>query len=159
MFCPLSSKLDHYGYREVLSLKMRRERKRTKLVINITSMIDVIFLLLIFFLVTSTFSEQPGLQIELPHARGSASSPAERLVLYVTRKGALFLNQHPVDRAALPARLRREAEKGASGLLLKADRRVAYGLIVELMDLTHRAGIEKITALTAPEAKPGVMTN
>ena len=136
---------------------MRRERKRTKLVINITSMIDVIFLLLIFFLVTSTFSEQPGLKIELPSVRGSATSTAEQLVLYVTQSGNIFLNQHQVSRAELPDRLRRAARKERLTLLLKADRRASYGLIVELMDLTHRAGIEKIVALTAPEDKTKII--
>ena len=132
---------------------MRRERKRTKLVINITSMIDVIFLLLIFFLVTSTFSEQPGLKIELPQARGAETSTAEQLVLYITQKGNIFLNRDQVSRAELPGRLRRAAREDSPSLLLKADRRVSYGLIVELMDLTHRAGIKKIVALTAPENK------
>ena len=138
---------------------MRRERKRTKLVINITSMIDVIFLLLIFFLVTSTFSDQPGLKIELPQARGAGASTAEQLVLYVTQKGTLFLNRDQVTRAELPARLRRAARKESPSLLLKADRRASYGLIVELMDLTHRAGTKKIVALTAPEKNKSQIIN
>jgi biopolymer transport protein ExbD len=132
---------------------MRRERKRAKLVINITSMIDVIFLLLIFFLVTSTFSDQPGLKIELPQARGVETAAAKQLVLYITRKGDIYFNQHRISRAELPERLRRAAEKDRPALLLKADRRVSYGLIVELMDITHRAGIKKIVALTAPGNK------
>lgn len=131
---------------------MRRERKRSKIVINITSLIDVIFLLLIFFLVTSTFSEQPGLKIELPRAASSEPREIEKLVLSVTREGNLFLNQQPVGRSKLPELLARAARRqNDPTLILKADRQVSYGLIVELMDISHQAGLKKIVALTAPD--------
>ena len=74
---------------------MRRERKRSKIVINITSLIDVIFLLLIFFLVTSTFSEQPGLKIDLPFAASSETREMEEVVLSVTRKAICSSTSNP----------------------------------------------------------------
>ncbi|MDP8213782.1 MAG: biopolymer transporter ExbD [Candidatus Euphemobacter frigidus] len=132
---------------------MRRERKRSKIVINITSLIDVIFLLLIFFLVTSTFSEQPALKIDLPRATTSGSGHTEDLVLAVTRKGNLYLDQKPVARGDLLGLLAEAARrKSEPSLVLKADREVSYGLIVELMDISRRAGLEKILALTEGSA-------
>ena len=128
---------------------MRRERKRTRLVINITSLIDVIFLLLIFFLVTSTFSEQPALKIDLPRATTSGSGYKEELVLAVSRNGNLYLDQRQVTRSELPGLLAAAARKQSDpSLVLRADRQVSYGLIVELMDISRRAGLEKILALT-----------
>jgi biopolymer transport protein ExbD len=133
---------------------MRRERKRGKIVINITSLIDVIFLLLIFFLVTSTFSEQPGLKIELPSARSSEARQMEELVLAVSRTGNLFLNRQAVTRQELPQKLAEFARQPEPpALVLRADRHVSYGLIVELMDISRQAGLRKIVALTAPEAQ------
>lgn len=133
---------------------MRRERKRSKIVINITSLIDVIFLLLIFFLVTSTFSEQPGLKIDLPFAASSETREMEEVVLSVTRKGNMFLNQQPVSRSELLRELRQAAKaKNEPTLILRADRQVSYGLIVELMDISRQAGLNKIVALTAPETQ------
>ncbi len=130
---------------------MRRERKRSKIVINITSLIDVIFLLLIFFLVTSTFSEQPGLKIELPRAASSEPREVENLILSVTREGNLHLNQQPVERGDLSGLLAAAARKQDDPtLILKADREVSYGLVVELMDISHQAGLKKIVALTVP---------
>jgi len=133
---------------------MRAERKRSKIVINITSLIDVIFLLLIFFLVTSTFSEQPGLKIDLPRAASSESREMEDVILSVTRKGNIFLNRQPVERNELPLQLRKAAEAtNDPALILRADRQVSYGLIVELMDTCRQSGLNKIVALTTSETQ------
>lgn len=131
---------------------MREVRRKNKIVINITSLIDVIFLLLIFFLVTSTFSEQPALRIDLPRSSATGVSRREEMVLAVTREGNFFLDQKPVERGRLPEILADSARRQAEPtLVLKADRQVSYGLIVELMEISRRAGLEKIVALTAGE--------
>jgi biopolymer transport protein ExbD len=135
---------------------MRRDRKRNKIVINITSLIDVIFLLLIFFLVTSTFSEQPALRIDLPRASSSGIGRREEMVLAVTREGNFFFDQEPIEREQLVERLAEAARMlEEPTLVLKADRQVSYGLIVELMDISRRVGLEKIVALTAGEEGTG----
>jgi len=130
---------------------MRRERRRSKIVINITSMIDIIFLLLLFFLVTSTFSSLPGLDIDLPSAASAQASQNSNLVLTVSAGGAFFLNRQPVLRGDLPGLLAAKA-KGEQGptLILKADQDIPYGLAVEIMDISRRAGLKKIIALTNP---------
>jgi len=129
---------------------MRRDRKRTKIVINVTSLIDVIFLLLIFFLVTSTFSEQPALKIDLPRAASSGGfADKEQMVLAVSRNGNIYLDQREVARSELPGLLADAARRSEdSSLVLRADRQVSYGLIVEIMDISRRVGLEKIVAMT-----------
>ena len=129
---------------------MRRDRKRTKIVINVTSLIDVIFLLLIFFLVTSTFSEQPALKIDLPRAASSGGSATnEQMILAVSRNGSIYLDQREVTRSELPGLLADAARRSDdSSLVLRADRQVSYGLIVEIMDISRRVGLEKIVAMT-----------
>ena len=135
---------------------MRRERKRAKIVINVTSLIDVIFLLLIFFLVTSTFSEQPALKIELPRATTSGSGNNDEMVLAVSRNGNLYLDQREITRSELPGLLAGAARKSNdSALVLRADREVSYGLIVEIMDISRRVGLERIVALTAGDSVSG----
>lgn len=129
---------------------MRWERKRTKVVINVTSLIDVIFLLLIFFLVTSTFSEQPALKIELPRSATSGVGNKEEMVLSVSRNGNLFLDQREINRSELPALLADAARKSDDpSLVLRADRQVSYGLIIEIMDISRRVGLKRIVALTS----------
>ena len=65
--------------------------------INITSLIDVLFLLLIFFLVTSTFLEHPGLKLDLPKASSSSPQKLEKLVIAVKADGTIHLNNKPVS--------------------------------------------------------------
>ena len=63
------------------------EKKRRKVIINITSLIDVLFLLLIFFMVSSTFVEQPGMKLELPESKSSSTEKIKELILEI-KKGA-----------------------------------------------------------------------
>ena len=59
-------------------------KKKRRVLINITSLIDVMFLLLIFFMVTSTFLDQPGMKLELPSAESAEVARVEKLVLYIS---------------------------------------------------------------------------
>jgi len=132
---------------------MKIERRRRKIIMNITPMIDVIFILLIFFLVTTSFSDLPGLDIELPAAASARQPAAGELVLTVSAGGGLFLNRQPVLRGDLLRLLEAETAGGKDQvLILKADREIPYGLAVEIMDLSRQAGLKKIVALTNPSA-------
>lgn len=127
-------------------------RPRRKLVINITSLIDIIFMLLLFFMITSTFLEQPGIKLELPSAKTSAHSEAQEYILTVDKKGELFLNRRPVPMAQLEEEIRRTLpQMKDSALVLKADRDIAHGLVVQVMDLAKRGGVKKLIIGTKPE--------
>ena len=76
-----------------------RNKPRKKVFINVTSLIDVTFMMLLFFMITSTFLEQPGIKLELPTARTSANAEPQGYVLTIDKKGELFLNRQPVTMA------------------------------------------------------------
>ena len=126
-------------------------RLRRKVSINVTSLIDVLFLLLIFFMVSSTFAEQPRIKLELPQA---ASAEVERIGqwnLTITRDEKVFLNGEEIQRSQIIEALRHEVEQDPEkALVLKADRQVSYGLFIEILDLAKSAGVKKISALTRP---------
>jgi biopolymer transport protein ExbD len=127
-------------------------RPRRKLVINITSLIDIIFMLLLFFMITSTFLEQPGIKLELPAAKTSANTDPQEYTLTVDKKGELFLNRQPVTLAGLEAEIRKILPKMKQGaLVLKADQDISHGLVVRVMDLAKRAGVKKLIIGTKPE--------
>jgi biopolymer transport protein ExbD len=127
-------------------------RPRRKVVINITSLIDVIFMLLLFFMITSTFLEQPGIKLELPAARTSAHAEPQEFVLTVDKKGGLFLNRQALVMDGLEAEIRRALPKMKDGaLVLKADQDVSHGLVVRVMDLAKRGGVKKLIIGTKPE--------
>jgi biopolymer transport protein ExbD len=127
-------------------------RPRRKVIINITSLIDVIFMLLLFFMITSTFLEQPGIKLELPAARTTANSEPQEYVLTVDKKGELFLNRQPLTLAELEAEIRKALPlMKDSTLVLKADQEITHGLVVRIMDMAKRGGIKKLIIGTKPE--------
>jgi biopolymer transport protein ExbD len=129
-----------------------RAKARKKIYINITSLIDCIFMLLLFFMITSTFLEQPGIKLELPAARTTANSEPQEYVLTVDKKGELFLNRQPLTLAELEAEIRKALpQMKDSALVLKADQEITHGLVVRIMDMAKRGGIKKLIIGTKPE--------
>ena len=123
-------------------------RYRRKATINIISLVDVVFLLLIFFTVTATFMDQPALKLDLPEASAEpqpTDSP-QSLTVYLTREGELFFNDRAIRSDFLQELIMEELRAGKeSRLTIKADRGVVHGKVVEVMDIARRSGIEVIT--------------
>jgi len=132
-----------------------RKRKRKRPSINITSLIDVVFLLLIFFMVSTTFAEHPGIKLELPTAGTAEPSKLEPLTLAIDKTGRMFLNDVPIKESALQARLKEAAKKPDTTLVLRADKDVPYGYVIRAMDITRQSGIRRIVSLTDPPKPEG----
>lgn len=131
-----------------------RKKRIIKPVINIAPVVDVLFLLLIFFMVTSTFLEQPNIKLELPTTKYTEASRIERIVLSVSREGQLFLQDKPVARVDLEKSLRRIVlDTGEDTLVLKADKWIPYGVVIGIMDDAKGAGFKKIIAPTIMEER------
>jgi biopolymer transport protein ExbD len=132
-----------------------RDKPRKKVFINITSLIDVTFMMLLFFMITSSFLEQPGIKLELPPARsGAPTSEPQGYILTVDKKGELFLNRQPVTMENLEAEIRKALPKMKDGaLVLKADQEITHGLVVRVMDLAKRGGVKKLIIGTKPEQR------
>jgi biopolymer transport protein ExbD len=129
-----------------------RIKRYIKPVINIASLVDVLFLLLIFFMVTSAFVEQPNIKLELPSTRHSEVSKMNNMVLSIARDERLFLQDRPVDKKDLEKELRRVVlDTGDEVLVLKADKFVPYGVVIDIMDAVKGAGFRKVIAPTIME--------
>jgi len=128
------------------------EKPKRRVIINITSLIDVLFLLLIFFMVTSTFLEQPGMKLELPAAKSAEVSRVEKLVLYIGPGGEIVFNDQAVALDDLEG-IMKDAVPLAEGktLVLKADRTVQHGTVVTVMDIAKRVGMKKLVVGTTME--------
>ncbi len=122
-----------------------RVKRKKKVLINITSLIDVLFLLLIFFMVSSTFLEQPGIKLELPHAQSAVVTEQKDFTLYVDKEGKLFLNADEVNVENLLAKLKEIVPDMIDGaLILKADQDVSHGIVVRIMDVAKQSGVRKL---------------
>ncbi len=129
-----------------------RTRRVVNYSINIASLIDVLFLLLLFFVVTSSFVEHPNIKLALPSASNAEASPFEGIVITISREGRLFMGSQSVGISELDAILRsRAAVVDDPVLVLRADREVPYGVVVAVMDVARGAGLKRITALTTSE--------
>ena len=114
--------------------------------IGITPLIDIVFLLLIFFMLTSHFNVASGVPIKLPKiAQKAYDSDARKIVLVIDRKGQTYLRGELTDEKNLGLKLKSLVEKeGLVHLLLEADKDVSHGRVVQVMDLAKRAGISSI---------------
>lgn len=117
--------------------------------LDLTPMLDVVFLLLIFFLLTSIFA-RPLLHLDLPEAASGRAAPEPEIALSIQRDETLALNDRAVSREELPAALSallagRTVDRQVS---LRSDRGVPFGRVVEVMDLAKQAGAENIAVVT-----------
>jgi len=133
----------------VRSLELR-PRPRRRPVLNVTPLIDVLFLLLIFLMVSSTFVEHPAIELDLPQASTSEPVRVDSMRLAIPEDGRLLLDGESVEPAVLGERLR-EAAAGNPELLLilEADRRSDYGRVIEALDAAREAGVKRISAFTS----------
>ena len=134
-----------------------REKRLTKSIINLTPMVDMLFLILLFFLVTSSFIEQPNINLELPSTKYAATSKLEERTLTISQDGKLFFQNEPVERKDLISVLKNAFSKqDDKTLVLRADKNVSYGIVVDVMDAAKGAGLRRIVAPTIiePEKNP-----
>lgn len=129
-------------------MQLRKERKRS-LILNVTSLIDVLFLLLIFFIVSTTFISQPAIKLELPEARHSDVVRQKSLVLYIDGDGRLFLNDEPMELSLLKEALSQKLSMThENAVILKADAKVSHGAVIRVMDVVKGLGVKKLIVST-----------
>jgi biopolymer transport protein ExbD len=131
---------------------MRRRPRFThrNTVLDLTPMVDVVFLLIIFFMVSTTFiTLESGLPVDLPQARSAQAQSTEVPTVTVTREQVIFLAGSEVQEADLVGALRAQLEaSGQSVVVLRADQSVPHGLAVRVLDLIKQAGAQRISIAT-----------
>lgn len=129
-----------------------KDKPKRRVIINITSLIDVLFLLLIFFMVTSTFLEQPGIKLELPSAKSASAERVEDLVLFLGAGGEIVFEDRAVPADSLETVMREAVSRsGERTLVLKADRAVPHGDVVRVMGMARSAGLMTLVVGTKVE--------
>lgn len=121
--------------------------------INMTPMLDIVFILLIFFIVTASFVKESGLQIEKSTARTAKKQEDASIVVGISERGEIWIDKRVVDVRALSTHIERlRAENPAAGVLIEADTLSTNGLLVGVMDAARQAGIQNVAiAASRPE--------
>jgi biopolymer transport protein ExbD len=121
--------------------------------INIVPMIDVIFAILTFFIMSTLFlTYSEGLPVDLPGAVTSEMQQQEQMVVTIDSEGNLFLNRQPIELSALTEQVRSQIESGKTSLVvINADTTVSHGTVVAVMDqLRTIAGVRMAIATQRP---------
>jgi biopolymer transport protein ExbD len=118
-------------------------RQTPRIGIHLTALIDIVFLLLIYFLLTSSFVEQEGIAISVPEVRTTGMYPESIPVVLIDEGGQFYLEKKAVSDKELSARLRAFLALSADkSVAIKADKRVAYERVVQALDIAKENGAD-----------------
>jgi len=127
-------------------MNFRKGKRGSRTIINVTSLIDVMFLLLIFFMVSSTFKYQPAINLVLPRSVSAEDVPLTPAVVYLTADGQYYLNEKRVTSEELPEVLRQlQAAEGEDRIILRADEDADHGDVVHLIDVVKQSGFTRVS--------------
>jgi biopolymer transport protein ExbD len=141
------------------AMQLRPARARRRALVNVTSLIDVLFLLLIFFMLSSTFRTAGEMELDLPKSRTAGASPqasSERIAhLALRADGSVLFDGESVSKDALPERLAafRTSHPEAS-VRLDAETQAQHGQVIEVLDMIREAGFAGV-GLGAERQLPG----
>ena len=129
----------------------RRNPKKAR--IEIIPMIDTIFFLLVFFMIsTLSMSQYRGMPVNLPKAASGQQAPAESAAITIDNQGRLFVDKQPVEKEMLGDLLRQQLAGNADLLVvINADDGVEHGRVVEVMDIARGANVTRMAIAVKPK--------
>lgn len=139
-------------------MNLRPHRRREEPDVNLTPLIDVVFLLLIFFMVSTTFTQESEISIDLPEAKGKLESTERTVVeISIDAQGRYFINRQQVLNSQLET-VKRAISKAAAGakepqLIISADRNTPHQAVIRAMDAARQLGYVHLTFATQKSAE------
>ncbi len=128
---------------------MRRRRRgieQDESEVNLTPMLDVVFIMLIFFIVTASFVKESGIDISRPAAATAVRKERGNILVAITAKNQIWIDRRQVDPRALRANIERlRAENPNGAVIIQADRDSKNYLLVEVMDAARLAGVTNVS--------------
>ncbi|MCG6657833.1 biopolymer transporter ExbD [Halomonas campisalis] len=130
-------------------------RRRDPVEVNLTPLIDVVFLLLIFFMVSTTFETRQALELTLPESVTGTDLERSPVTLVVTEQGGYRLGERELAAAGLGEALAAEADLARQhGLVVEADARAAHADVVRALDQAGALGIQRVRIATREASPP-----
>ena len=133
-------------------MKFTRQHKLLE-IFSFSSLTDIVFLLLIFFLLSSSFVLQPGIKVQLPKSESAEEETQRQIVITLTEKGAIFLNDQAVTTETLGGKLSKLLQNDRDKVVvIKADQTVSLQNAVEVMDIAKGVGATRLLIATQPSS-------
>jgi len=127
----------------------KTKRPRYEIQAPLTSLIDIVFMLLIYFLLTTNFMVDEGIKIKLPQAKAAAPQVATEITVYVDKEGQAYINEAKIGQDRLFKHLKELIGTERDKLvIIKADRGVVLNKAVKVMDLAKAAGAGRLCLAT-----------
>ena len=119
---------------------------------NITPLIDMVFILLIFFAVNASFVKEAGVEIERPSARSAVTQEQANIMIAVTENGEVWVDRQRVDPRSVRGHVERlHAENPEGAVVILADDKSETGLVIEVLDQARLAGVENVAVAASPD--------
>ncbi len=133
---------------------MKFETSRKPLTIfSYSSLTDIVFLLLVFFLLTSQFVINTGVKVKLPASKNNEQALPSRLVVSITPEGKVYLGSKLTELSTLSGALDEvKAKSGENNLVIRADKKVEIDIVIRVIDAAKSIGIDKFTIETEKES-------
>ena len=126
--------------------RRRRAREEEESEVNLTPMLDVVFIMLIFFIVTASFVKEAGIDVNRPDAATAEKKERGNILVAITSKNQIWIDRRQVDPRALRANIERlRAENPQGAVVIQADKESKNALLVEVMDAARLAGVENVS--------------
>lgn len=133
----------------------RRHATRDEPEINITPMLDIVFIMLIFFIVTTTFIKETGVTVEKPDAVTAESRPQGNILVGVDSDDQIWMNGNQIELSDVRTLVQRSrAENPEGSVILIADQEARQGTLVDVMDQVQAAGVRRM-AISAEQVGGG----
>jgi len=133
-----------------MKLDVGRKTKDTE--INMAPLIDMVFILLIFFLVTTSFVKESGVEVKRPIASTAETAEKTTMIVAVTQDGAVWIDSKNVDIRSVRATMERFRHENPLGnVVITADRDSLFGVSIEVLDEVRAAGISNVVVAATKE--------
>lgn len=120
--------------------------------LNVTPLIDMVFILLIFFVVNSSFVKETGVEVDRPTAQTAERQDQAGILIAITKDGEVWIEQQQVDVRAVRGHVERlHAESPEASALILADKRSETGLVMQVLDQARLAGIARVAVAASEE--------
>jgi len=120
--------------------------------LNLTPMLDIVFIMLIFFVVTTSFVKESGIEVNRPGAQTAEQRDRGNILIGISPNGEIWIDKRPVDIRAVRAVVERLlAENPEGGIIIQGDREAQVGLLVKVMDQVRKAGVENVSIAASQE--------
>ena len=127
-------------------MRHKRVRQEEDADIDITPMLDIVFIMLIFFIVTATFVKESGIDVTRPDAETAIKQNRVAILIAIRDNNEIWINRRKVDLASVRANVEKlHAENPQGGAVIQADRQAETGVLVEIMDQVRLAGVDAIS--------------